>query len=396
MPQFPALPLLQLLLPLLLLGLSACSSQETIDQAEAIQVVGGKGLPRLADAGQALSFTGLIGQLLQEDVIFIGEIHSEYGHQRMQLALLEALHRRKVKLAIGVEWIQRPFQQHLDDFIADRIDEAEMLRRTQYFSRWGHDYRHYRPIVQFAKREGLPLIALNAPSELIQAIMQGGLKGLDDFYVAQLPEEYYFTNETYKQRLQRIYARHQGIKGSFGNFYEVQLTWDETMAEQVTRFLENDSETTLVVLAGVGHLEYGHGIPDRVERRTELLGKTLLPALDGELDPQLADFLLSAPQTHLPPIGQLGVELRHTPQQSVVVEIDPKGPAHRAGLRKGDRILKLDQQPIQDLTDLKLALLDKPPGTQVSLVVAAEAQDSPSRLLQLTLGKPTQRKKAQL
>ncbi len=392
MPHFtPLIPLL-----MLMLSLAGCSTTPMVEDAGRIEVIGGKGLPQLVDAGQPLSFRGLIGQLLKEDVIYIGEHHSDYSHQQIQLAVIESLHRQDVKLAIGVEWIQRPFQQHLDDFIAGRIDEAEMLRRTQYFSRWGHDYRHYRPIVRFARDQGLPLIALNAPSELVHAIMQGGLKSLDDFYVAQLPEEYFFTNQTYKERLEQIYRQHRDLKSSFSNFYEVQLTWDETMAEQITRFLEGDAETTLIALAGVGHLEYGDGIPDRVERRTELGGKILLPALPDRLDPEVADFILRKPQTALPPSGHLGVALKHTPQQSVVADLDPQGPAHRAGLRKGDRIVRLDEQPIQDLTDLKLALLDKQPGSLVHLEVAREEGNRPNRRLAVTLGSINPRKKGQL
>jgi uncharacterized iron-regulated protein len=394
-PRLPVLFPLLLLLPIL----HGCSTTPAQSDAALIQVVGGKGLPALVQTDQPLPFAGLIDQLLKEDVIYLGEHHSELSHQQIQLAVIEALHRKKVKLAIGVEWIQRPFQPHLDEFIAGQIDEAEMLRRTQYFSRWGHDYRHYRPIVQFARSQGLPLIALNAPSELIQAIMRGGLKGLDDTHVAQLPEEYYFTNETYKQRLQEVFRHHQGSPGirvSFSNFYEVQLTWDETMAEQVTRFLENDSETTLMVLAGVGHLEFGHGIPDRVERRTELPGKILLPATSEGLDPERAHFFLSTPAQSLPPLGQLGVVLRQDAQDAQVAELDPKGPARRAGLRKGDRIIRLDQQPIQDYIDLKLALLDKPPGTRIQLEVAADAANSPSRQLELVLGQPSAKPKGQL
>lgn len=388
------LPLLLLLLPLL--GLNGCSTVPTSENGLAIQVVGGSALPNLVDTRQSISFTGLINQLLKEDVIYIGEHHDDFSSQQMQLALIESLHQRKVKLAIGVEWIQRPFQQHLDDFIAGTINEAEMLRRTQYFSRWGHDYRHYRPILQFARDKGLPLIALNAPSELVHAIMQGGLKSLDDFYVAQLPEEYFFTNEEYKERLQRIYRQHQGLKAPFSHFYEVQLTWDETMAEQVSRFLESDSETTLVVLAGAGHLEYGDGIPDRVERRTELTGKILLPTTPDRTDPQLADFLLHLPPAQLPATGQLGVALRHRPQQPVVETLDPSGPARQAGLRQGDRIVSLNQQPIQDLTDLKLALLDKPPGEQVQLQILRPGEGEQVRQLQLILAQPNHRNKGQL
>ena len=37
------------------------------------------------------------------------------------------------------------------------INEADMLKQTEYYDRWRFDYRLYRPIVQFAKDKGIAL-----------------------------------------------------------------------------------------------------------------------------------------------------------------------------------------------------------------------------------------------
>jgi uncharacterized iron-regulated protein len=351
----------------LMSALGGCSSVPVVTSDIPVQVVGGNAPVDLTDTGQPPSFSQLIAQLLQARVVYVGERHDSYPDHQIQLAIIQSLHDSDAKVAIGLEWFQRPFQRHLDDYIAGLISEAELLRRSQFFHRWGGDYRHYRPIIRYAREQRIPLIALNAPSELVNAIMRDGIKSLDEPLIEHLPEEYFFTNQVYKQRLKQIYRQHKGFSASFSNFYEVQLTWDETMSEEISRFLDRDSEETLVVLAGSGHLEYGDGIPERVERRTAIVGKILLPFHPEIDDPLAAHHLLSTPRGSLPARGEMGLALRHDNQQPIIVKLDHVGPARQAGLRQGDRITHIDEQPIEDLTDLQLALLDKLPGDQVAL-----------------------------
>ena len=61
-----------------------------------------------------------------------------------------------------MEMFQRPFQKVLDDYIGGKIDEAEFLKGTEYFKRWGFDYQLYRPILLFARSEKIPVVALKS------------------------------------------------------------------------------------------------------------------------------------------------------------------------------------------------------------------------------------------
>ena len=69
-------------------------------------------------------------KLRSERLVYVGETHTAVADHRIQLDVLRAMASRPEGLALGVEWFQARFQPVLDDYIAGRIDEAEMLLRA--------------------------------------------------------------------------------------------------------------------------------------------------------------------------------------------------------------------------------------------------------------------------
>ena len=56
-------------------------------------------------------------------------------------------------------------------------------------------------------------------------------------------------------------------------------------------------------------------------------------------------------------------------QGVIVAAVSPGSPAERAGLRRGDIITRVDDEPIAGGGDLRRALRDRSPGTEVTLSV---------------------------
>ena len=316
--------------------------------------------------------------LADKRVIYVGETHDRMDHHRLQLAVLDALHRAERDLAIGVEWFQHGFQPALDDFLAGRIDEAELLHRTEYFQRWRFDYRLYQPIIQYARQHRLPLLALNAPRELTEAVSRHGLEKIPKKFRRQLPSSYDRSNTEYEAFLRSVFEQHpmMGESGQFDRFLEVQLTWDESMAEQAANYLAAHPDKTLVVFAGSGHIARGAGIPDRVQRRIEVDSAIVLPADVGGAIPDSADFLVATQTQYLKPSGLLGVFLDSDDKGLVIKSFaeDASG-ARDAGLREGDRLMTVEGKPVPHLSALKLALMNKAPDQKVSLIYRRNGED---------------------
>jgi uncharacterized iron-regulated protein len=321
------------------------------------------------DLHSGLSLDQLVRQLATKRVVFIGEIHDRYDHHLNQLAIITQLHKRDPDMAIGVEYFQQPFQSHVDDYIAGRISELEFLRTTEYYSRWGYDYRLYAPIFRYAREQRIPVRALNVPTALVSAVARVGIAGLSQKERTYLPHSIEPADAAYRSRLYEAFQEHTGLRpDAFNYFVDAQLVWDEGMAESAAAYLNAHKDRRMVILAGAGHLEFGSGIPKRLERRTHATYAIVLSSGE-EIEPGIADYLLLSKKQELPPAGVLNVRLEEKRGECQVGSLTPGGAAEKAGLRKGDVLVKLDGQVVKSIADARLALWDKKPGALVHVEV---------------------------
>ncbi len=309
--------------------------------------------------------------LANSRVVYVGEIHDNYAHHQKQLEIIRKLYVLHPELAIGMEQFQQPFQGVLDDYIAGRLTEKEMLRRTEWYDRWRFDFRLYRPILTFARENRIPVIALNVSREITDKISSQGVEGLTMEERSRLPELLDDSDPAYRARIKEAFDRHPNNgERKFDRFLQVQMLWDEGMAEQVAEYLKNHPGYKMVVLAGSGHLVYGQGIPKRVFRRLpDAPGRIVLPAdsVDAELD--IADYLLFTGDDEMPVAGKLGVMLEDGEKGVTIAAVVPGSGAEEAGIEEGDLILNMEGIPVNTAADVRIELLDRSPGERLRLTL---------------------------
>jgi uncharacterized iron-regulated protein len=335
-----------------------------------------------------LNLESLIPVLAEKRVVLIGETHDRLDHHLTQLEIIRGLHAIHPELAIGMEAFQQPFQRHLDDYVAGRLGERELLRETEYYRRWRFDFRLYQPILRYARENRLPLVALNLPTELTRKVGREGIDGLSDEERAQIPDEIDRSDAAYQSRLEEVFAQHpQRSNQSFERFVEVQLLWDEGMAKRAADYLESHPQRAMVILAGSGHLAYGSGIPRRLARRIPVRSTIVLNDWEGEFGPEIADFVLFPQRRDLPAAGRIGALLDEARGGLEILTCTSGSACEKAGLEAGDRIVSVDGEPVGDMADLRLIMWDKRPGDTITLEIARQSWLSGARQLtrQLTL-----------
>lgn len=212
-------------------------------------------------------------QLAKADAVYLGETHDSAKDHQNQLEIIEQLYRRNKNIAIALEMFQRPYQGVIDDYLAGKISEQQLLAKSEYEQRWGFPWEYYAPIVRFAKAKKLPILALNTPTEVTRKVAKNGLTSIspeERKYIPPSPE-IRTDNAEYRQLLLKIFQQHQadasGNSPSFERFFLAQVLWDETMAEGIAKFLAKKPSYQVIVLVGQGHIVYNYGIPSRVARR---------------------------------------------------------------------------------------------------------------------------------
>jgi S1-C subfamily serine protease len=140
------------------------------------------------------------------------------------------------------------------------------------------------------------------------------------------------------------------------------------MAERAARYLEAHPGRHLVVLAGNGHITRS-GVPARFSRRSGVEAVTVLQGEPKEIEPEEADYVLVSETIELSPEGKVGVMLDTSGDRLVVSGFSEDSAAKDVGILDRDQIVELNGEPIANLADLKLALMDKQPGDVVSVKV---------------------------
>jgi uncharacterized iron-regulated protein len=246
-----------------------------------------------ADAPVAVSIDQAADTLKDYDVIFMGEWHDHAGNHLAEMALFRALYARNPQLALSMEMFERDVQPVLDDYLAGRIGEDALRRRGRA---WGNYAESYRPLVEFAKDHGLPVIAANAPASVVRCV---GIEGPG--YLARMPAdkrgwaaaELHLGEGLYKEKFLR-FLEEDGAHGQDANRTEEekkaaaersfasQVTRDDTMAESIYLALQKNPGRKIVHLTGAFHVEGALGTVERLKLRVPNLKIAVVVPAEAE------------------------------------------------------------------------------------------------------------------
>ena len=116
------------------------------------------------DPAHAISLKQAAFKLTNYDVIFFGELHNHPGIHKAQMELFAQLYRLNNNMSLSLEQFERDAQPYLDQYLVGQIGEEYMIDKARA---WDHYRSTHRPMVEFARDRGLPVIAANAPRQIV-------------------------------------------------------------------------------------------------------------------------------------------------------------------------------------------------------------------------------------
>ncbi|NND72102.1 MAG: ChaN family lipoprotein [Rhodothermales bacterium] len=255
--------------------------------------------------GNQLTWSDVAMRLQMYDVILVGETHNDSIGHVVELELLKtiAADTSRTSVAVSMEMFERDVQYIVDEYMDDQIVESHFKKSARAWDNYDTDYK---PIVDFARENGLPLIAANSPRRYVNRVTRYGPEALDtlppsakkflpplpvapptDAYSAKWDKEMaeamqHMTPDTTAAAPEpesepdsdeemaddstdtEDYAAHGGF--SLRRMLEAQNVWDAGMAYSIASHMTTVPGSSVVHYVGSFHVESRSGLPDHVQR----------------------------------------------------------------------------------------------------------------------------------
>ncbi|HYF71120.1 MAG TPA: ChaN family lipoprotein [Ohtaekwangia sp.] len=185
--------------------------------------------------GKRISYQKMIKALSETDVVFFGELHNNTLAHWLELQLLKDLYDSNGNLTVGLEMFEADDQVVLDEYLQGIIEEKTFIKEAKVWDNYKTDYK---PLIEFARKLKVPVIATNVPRRYANLVYRKGIQSLDSLspaikqWIAPLPLVVDYSLSGYKSMLEGM-GEHGG--GSARNLVASQALKDATMASFIAR-----------------------------------------------------------------------------------------------------------------------------------------------------------------
>jgi uncharacterized iron-regulated protein len=254
--------------------------------------------------GNPATLEQITDSLKNVDAVFLGEEHNDAVAHYLQAEIFkkafEKYHNER-RIALSLEMFERDVQIVLDEYLQNLISENHFLLSSRP---WGNYKTDYRPLVEFAKQNNLPVIAANAPRRYVNVVSRGGRDALNGLsataksWLAPLP--YGEPSQTYGDKFKELMKGAPEGAGRIENILASQSLWDATMAFWVSEYLKKQKNPLVVHLNGGFHTESRLGTVEHLLRyrpKTRVLVVTFksdknFTTFDRAKSENLGDFVI--------------------------------------------------------------------------------------------------------
>lgn len=237
--------------------LSGCSQQIQSTSAPSQAITSFYDYQLLSPTGSPLSLSSLPQEIIDADVILIGEWHTHAAIHRFQTDLFKQLSATNPKLALSMEQFSRDKQTVVDEYLTGQIGEQTLMSDANAWPNYESDYR---PLVEIAKAERRDVIAANAPKPIVKCIGQQGISYVGKLDVDEkswLAKNIDLSDSPYKSKF--LASMHHGDEEQTQKQFAAQMTWDATMAESIVNYISEHPDSQVMHIAGKFHIENGLG-----------------------------------------------------------------------------------------------------------------------------------------
>lgn len=251
--------------------------------------------------GKPVELAQIVESLKDADAVFLGEQHDDQIAHQLQLQIFQTAFERYGKsrpIVLSMEMFERDTQTVINEYLADLINESNFITSSRAWNNYKTDYR---PLVEFAKANKLPIVAANAPRRYVNRVSRLGSESLGALSadakstIAPLP----FADAS-KDYAAKFAALMGGTVLHNSNMLGAQSLWDATMADSIRKSMEQHKNAVVINLNGSFHSENRLGAPEHLLKynpKTRIVVVTMksaenFPNFDQTKDRAAGDFVI--------------------------------------------------------------------------------------------------------
>ncbi|HWZ02295.1 MAG TPA: ChaN family lipoprotein [Mucilaginibacter sp.] len=203
---------------------------------------------------KTVSLDDITDDMLNADVLFFGEEHNDSTGHFLEYSLFKKLSQKYPdKTALSMEMFETDCQNVLNEYLEGLIREKNFITEARAW----HNYKDYRPLIEWAKANKLPVVAANAPNRYVNMTNRLGLQSLDQLntigksHLPPLPID--TATGAYYDKFLQIMGGHAALGGM--QMFQAQNLWDATMGWSIARFVKTHKGYKILQLNGSFHSE---------------------------------------------------------------------------------------------------------------------------------------------
>lgn len=205
------------------------------------------------------------------DVLFFGEEHNDSAGHYLEEVILKALYQRYGnQLTLSMEMFETDCQLILDEYLVGHINEDRFLKDVRPWN----NYKDYRPAVEFARQNKMPVIAANPPRRYVNMVSRKGMNSLDSLsqsakkFLPPLP--YDTASGRYREKFME-FMRGGSPGTSNAQIYYSQNLWDAGMSYSIYHYLKKNKKKKIFHLVGRFHCDEKLGTLAQLQKRKSSL-----------------------------------------------------------------------------------------------------------------------------
>lgn len=211
-----------------------------------------------------VKISDVINSMATADVLFYGEEHNDSVSHWLESEFLKGIATNfPGKTGLSMEMFERDVQDVMDEYLSGLIREKQFRKDARVWS----NYKDYRPMIEYAKDNKIPVVCANAAGRYSNLAGRKGQAGLMSLPAASkknfAPLPYDSASGAYYKKLQMMSGHSStpdtskksmpvNMMGNF-NLPMAQSLWDATMAYSISEFAKSHKGYKILQVNGRFH-----------------------------------------------------------------------------------------------------------------------------------------------